>query len=206
MIGGGSAVFPTTPPRLAEGTRAKAAERAAFVYDYLTGRTNEEAARAKLGDFFVPFSAFRARFIDCRDTASPDVWWDTVELVAWYVDVFMSPKAAAEVWSEVRGSRCYAAMPEHAKKWFEVLDALGRRDSAATARLALEALQQGAGDKELAWFYGARMTALLAAGRRGEALETYKQFHHRLREEDRSKVWFEWFESAVSDPLAQGAR
>jgi predicted membrane-bound spermidine synthase len=177
--------------------RVGAAGRAWAGRDLLLGRTPQPGAEAVLGDFKRTFALFRARFIECHDDFPATQWWDVVQAVGQSVSVFLPPEASAEIWQRVRSSACFAKLSPVEQNWFALFDALGRRDAGAAAASATQALATARSEEQLAYFYGAAMTALISANRMDVARALYERYHHQLSTAQRERGWFRWVEGCV---------
>jgi predicted membrane-bound spermidine synthase len=197
---------PLTIPTERSNRRTDAAVRTQVAFGLLTGAAVPEAqAREQLGEFHRPFAMFRDRFIACGSDFPAKDLWDVVEVVASHVSVFLPPAESSQVWERVRRSGCFAKLPEPVRNWFAVFDALGRRDAAESARTALAALETATGEAQTSYFYGAAMTALIAAGRMDEARKVYDRYHGKLPEQAQLHGWFRWIEGSVLGAGAPGA-
>lgn len=189
--------YPITPAGRPSGEQQEEALRAGAIHAYLTGRSRAEDVRATLGPLFRPVDIFRLGWIECRDGLSPDEWWDAIATTANLVTVYLPPAASDEVWSRVRGSSCFAKLPEPVRNWFALFEAIGRRDPKAMADLGERLLAGTHSPEQAKYFYGAAMTGLLASGRRDDARQLYVRYHHQLSDGDRMLAWYRWMAGAT---------
>jgi spermidine synthase len=192
------AAYPATIAKWPSTSRVRGEGRAAVGRDYLLGLASDpKVVHDVLGESERPFQVFRSRFIDCRDDFPAAQWWDVAEAVARDVSVYLPPRESSEVWDRVRSSPCFAKLQPEEREWFAVFDALGRRDAAAIVKSALAALQGAPSEAQLAYFYGAAMTGLIASHRIDEARALYGRYHGKLSNKQRERGWFRWIEGSV---------
>ena len=73
----------------------------------------------------------------CATEAGRHEWLDAVHAVASKTTPFLPPAERAPLWEEVRGSSCSGALGPPERAWLQLLDAMGRGDTAAVGEHGL---------------------------------------------------------------------
>ncbi|HEX2565531.1 MAG TPA: hypothetical protein VHL85_01610 [Burkholderiales bacterium] len=119
----------------------------------------------------------RLRLMECRQPREFDVWLHSAVRVAKALNPYLAADDAAPVWSGVLASACSGALSASQRRWVSLFRAVALRDARAMGDIAGEILatEKVLGTEARSYLLTAGMAGDVAAGRKKEALELWRE-------------------------------
>jgi spermidine synthase len=125
----------------------------------------------------------KLRLLECREPRELDVWLHSAIRVAQALNPYLAPDDVGAVWGRIVGSACYPYLQDYQRRWLALFQAIGARNAARMAELAVPLLaeQQAlpAGGRE--YLLLAALTGYVASGAKPKALELWDSYSPSVR-------------------------
>ncbi len=120
----------------------------------------------------------KLRLIECREPRELDVWTHSALRVAKALNPYLAPDDLAPIWTRIMGSACYGALDGFQSRWLALFQAVGARNAARMAELAvpLMATERPLVADAREYLMLAAMSGYLASGEKAKALELWKTY------------------------------
>jgi len=125
----------------------------------------------------------KLRLIECREPRELDVWLHSAIRVAKAINPYLAPDDVAPVWTRIMGSACYAGLEDFQRRWLALFQAVGARNAARMAELAvpLVASEQRMVVDAREYLLLAALAGYVASGDKAKALELWKTYGEGAR-------------------------
>jgi hypothetical protein len=125
----------------------------------------------------------KLRLIECREPRELDVWLHSAIRVARALNPYLSPDDLAPVWTRLMGARCYGELADFQRRWLALFQAVGARNAARMAELAvpLVASEQPMVIDAREYVLLAALAGYVASGESAKALELWEKYGEGAR-------------------------
>jgi len=157
--------------------RVENARLAWYARDFLL-RPHAPVAESVPRELQKDLELVKLRLIECREPRELDVWTHSALRVAKALNPYLSPDDLAPVWTRIMGSACYGALDEFQSRWLALFQAVGARNAARMAELAvpLMATERPLVADAREYLLLAAMSGYVAGGEKAKALELWKTY------------------------------
>jgi spermidine synthase len=120
----------------------------------------------------------KLRLIECREPRELDVWLHSAIRVAKALNPYLSPDDLAPIWTRIMGARCYGELADFQRRWLALFQAVGARNPARMAELAvpLVASEQPMVIDAREYVLLAALAGYVASGDKARALELWEKY------------------------------
>ena len=125
----------------------------------------------------------KLRLIECREPRELDVWLHSALRVAKAVNPYLAPDDVGAIWGRIIAGPCYARLADFQRRWVALFQAVGARNAARMAELAMPLI---ATDRPLVadareYLLLAALAGYVASGDKASALELWKKYGEGTR-------------------------
>jgi hypothetical protein len=125
----------------------------------------------------------KLRLIECRDPRELDLWLRSALRVAKALNPYLASDDLAPIWTRIMGSACYSELEEFQQRWLALFQAVGARNAARMAELAvpLMATERPLVADAREYLLLAAMIGYVASGDKAKALELWQKYGEGAR-------------------------